>query len=100
MIPITLVLLLSAVVFAIGLFGLLIVKSGIRMLMCIELLLNSANINLVAFSGMYGNVQGQVLALLAIAIAAAEAVIGFAILLVIFRHRGEINTDRLNVLRW
>jgi len=99
-IPLVLVLLLSAVVFAIGLFGLFILKSGIRMLMCIELLLNSANINLVAFSGMHGNVQGQVLALLAIAIAAAEAVIGFAILLVIFRHRGEINTDILNVLRW
>lgn len=100
MIPLVLVLLLSAVVFAIGLFGLFTLKSGIRMLMCIELLLNSANINLVAFSGMHDNVQGQVLALLAIAIAAAEAVIGFAILLVIFRHRGEINTDMLNVLRW
>jgi len=99
-IPIVLVLLLSAVVCVIGIFGILVVKNGIKMLMCIELVLNSANINLVAFSGMHGNVEGQVLVLLSIAVAAAETVVGLAILLMIFRLKGEIDVDKLNVLRW
>lgn len=95
-----LVLLLSAVVGVIGIFGILVVRNGIKMLMCIELVLNSANINLVAFSGMHGNVGGQVLVLLSIAIAGAETVVGLAILLLIFNRKGEIDVDALNILRW
>ncbi|MDP2767796.1 MAG: NADH-quinone oxidoreductase subunit NuoK, partial [Candidatus Methanoperedens sp.] len=64
------------------------------------LMLNAANLNLVAFSSFNGNASGQVFALFSIAIAAAEAAIGFAILVAFFRVRDTINLDNINILRW
>lgn len=100
MIPLFYYLALSAIIFSIGLFGFMAQKSGIRMLMCVELMLNAANINLVAFSSYNGDLTGQVFALYSIALAAAEAAIGFAILMSIYRVRDMINLDKLNILRW
>ncbi|MHC1625599.1 MAG: NADH-quinone oxidoreductase subunit NuoK [Methermicoccaceae archaeon] len=100
MIPITAVLALAATMFAIGIFGMLIAKTGIRMLMAIEILMNSANITLVGFSNMHGDAAGQVFALFVMALAAAETVVGLAILLVIFRQKKAIDVDNLNILRW
>ena len=68
--------------------------------MCVELMLNAANINLVAFSSYNGDLTGQVFALFSISLAAAEAAIGFAILMSIYRVRDMINLDKINVLRW
>ncbi len=93
-------LILSAVIFTIGAYGIITQRSGIKILMCIELMLNSANINLVAFSSFNNNASGQVFALFSIAIAAAEAAIGFAILVALFRVRDTINLDNINILRW
>ncbi len=93
-------LLISAIIFAIGAYGIITQRSGIKILMCIELLLNSANLNLVAFSSFNGNATGQVFAIFSIAIAAAEAAIGFAILVALFRVRDTINLDDINILRW
>ena len=93
-------LLVSAVIFTVGAYGIITQRSGIKILMCIELLLNSANINLVAFSSFNGNAAGQVFALFSIAIGAAEAAIGFAILVALFRVRDTINLDNINILRW
>ena len=93
-------LILSAVIFTIGAYGIITQRSGIKILMCIELMLNSANINLVAFSSFNYNASGQVFALFSIAIAAAEAAIGFAILVALFRVRDTINLDNINILRW
>ncbi len=93
-------LIISAVIFTIGSYGIITQRSGIKILMCIELMLNSANINLVAFSSFNGNASGQVFALFSIAIAAAEAAIGFAILVALFRARDTINLDNINILRW
>ncbi len=93
-------LIISAVVFTIGSYGIITQRSGIKILMCIELMLNSANLNLVAFSSFNGNASGQVFALFSIAIAAAEAAIGFAILVALFRARDTINLDNINILRW
>ena len=93
-------LLVSAIIFTVGAYGIITQRSGIKILMCIELLLNSANINLVAFSSFNGNAAGQVFALFSIAIAAAEAAIGFAILVALFRVRDTINLDKINILRW
>ena len=93
-------LLISAIIFTIGAYGLITQRSGIKILMCIELMLNSANINLVAFSSFNNNATGQVFALFSIAIAAAEAAIGFAILVALFRVRDTINLDNINILRW
>jgi NADH-quinone oxidoreductase subunit K len=100
MIPLSWYLGLSAIVFSIGLYGFMSQKNGIRMLMCVELMLNSANINLVAFSSYNDDMTGQVFALFSIAIAAAEAAVGFAILMSIYRMRDMIDVDKLNILRW
>ncbi|MFA4934270.1 MAG: F420H2 dehydrogenase subunit FpoK [Candidatus Methanoperedens sp.] len=93
-------LIISAIIFTIGAYGILTQRSGIKILMCIELMLNAANLNLVAFSSFNGNATGQVFALFSIAIAAAEAAIGFAILVALFRVRDTINLDNINILRW
>ncbi len=93
-------LIISAVIFTIGAYGIITQRSGIKILMCIELMLNSANLNLVAFSSFNDNASGQVFALFSIAIAAAEAAIGFAILVALFRVRDTINLDNINILRW
>ncbi len=93
-------LLIAALTFTVGAYGIITQRSGIKILMCIELMLNAANLNLVAFSSFNGNAIGQVFALFSIAIAAAEAGIGFAILVALFRLRDTINLDNINVLRW
>jgi NADH:ubiquinone oxidoreductase subunit K len=93
-------LIISAVIFTIGSYGIITQRSGIKILMCIELMLNSANLNIVAFSSFNDNASGQVFALFSIAIAAAEAAIGFAILVALFRVRDTINLDNINILRW
>lgn len=100
MIPITMYLLLSGLIFSLGLYGIMSQRSGIRILMSVELMLNSANINFVAFSSYNENLTGQVFTLFAIALAAAEAAIGFAILMSIYRMRDTVNIDNINVLRW
>ncbi len=100
MIPIELYIGLAAVIFSIGLYGFMTQRNGVRMLMCVELMLNSANINLVAFSSYHGNLTGQVFTLYVIALAAAEAAVGFAILMSIFRMKDMIDLDKLNILRW
>jgi len=75
-------------------------RNGIIILMCIELMLNAANINIVAFSTQFNTVSGHVFVLLSIAVAAAEAAIGFAILLLIFKSHEDIDLTRVNLLRW
>ncbi|MCJ7445205.1 MAG: F420H2 dehydrogenase subunit FpoK [Methanotrichaceae archaeon] len=100
MIPVELYLMISSIVFTIGLYGLITQKNGVKLMMCIELLLNSANINLVAFSTYAPNYNGQVFALFSIALAAAEAGIGFAILIRLYRLYGTIDLDTVNAMRW
>ncbi|TGC10700.1 F420H2 dehydrogenase subunit FpoK [Methanolobus halotolerans] len=100
MIPIELYVGLAVIIFTIGLYGFMTQRSGIRMLMSVELMLNSANLNLVAFSSYNADLTGQVFALYSIALAACEAAIGFAILMTIFRMRDTINLDSFNILRW
>lgn len=100
MVPIVFYLALAAIIFSIGLYGLMTQRSGIRILMCVELMLNSANLNLVAFSSYNGDLTGQVFALFSIALAAAEAAIGFAILMALYRMKDTISLDTINILRW
>ena len=104
-IPIIYVLTLSAVLFAIGAYGLMTKKNGIRMLMCIEIILSAANLNFVAFS-TYGPLSGaaptslgQVFTFFSIVIAAAEASLGLAILLILYRHYKTISIDQVDTLR-
>jgi NADH-quinone oxidoreductase subunit K len=92
----------SAALFCIGLFGLMTRRNAIAMLMCIELMLNAANINLVAFSAyLKGHtLTGQVFALFVLALAAAEAAVGLAIVINVYRAVRHVNADEINQMKW
>jgi NADH:ubiquinone oxidoreductase subunit K len=92
-------LLLAAVLFALGVYGVIARRNGVMVLMAIELILNSVNINLVAFSVMSDTVSGQVFALFIIAVAAAEVGVGLAIVLAIFRNRRSVELDELDLMK-
>lgn len=92
--------LLSSAIFCIGLFGILTRRNALMFLMSVELLLNAANINLVAFSLMHGNLTGQVFALFVMALAAAEVAVGIGIILTLRRTHGEIDVTRAATMRW
>ena len=100
-VPLPHILAVSAGLFAIGLFGALTRRNAIGILMSIELILNSANLNLVAFSRIWGaaGAGAQVTVLLVIGIAASGAVAGLALILAIFRHRRTISADEINLLK-
>jgi NADH:ubiquinone oxidoreductase subunit K len=92
-------LLLGAVLFAIGIYGVLARRNGVTVLMSVELILNAVNINLVAFGAMHGTVAGQVFALFVITVAAAEVGVGLAIVLLIYRNRQSIDLDEVDLMR-
>ena len=90
----------AAILFTLGVLGIFLNrKNVIIILMCVELMLLAVNINLVAFSVFQGNVVGQVFAMLVLTVAAAEAAIGLAILVVYFRNRGTIEVEDIDVLK-
>ena len=92
-------LFLSAVLFCIGIYGVLVRRNGVLVLMSIELMLNAVNINLIAFGAFRDNVVGQVFALFVIAIAAAEVGVGLAIVLLIYRNRVGVNLDEIDLMK-
>lgn len=98
MIPVAAYVALSAALFTVGLYGLLTTRNAIKILMFIELLLNSAHINFVAFASYYGNDDGLVFTMFGIALAAAEAAVAIGIFLNLYRTRGTANVDRLSSL--
>lgn len=100
MIPLEYFLILSAVLFLVGAYGVLTKRNAIMVLMSIEIMLNAANINFVAFSSYFNDVKGQIFALFSIAIAAAEVAVGLAILLNLNKVRGTVELNELNLLRW
>jgi NADH-quinone oxidoreductase subunit K len=93
-------MLLSAVLFMIGVFGVVTRRNIIIIFMSIELILNAVNINLIAFSLQWDNSIGQVFALFVIAVAAAEAAVGLGIILALYRNKETINIDEMNVMKW
>lgn len=100
MIPISYYLILSAVIFLIGVTGVLIRRNAIVVLMSIELMLNGANLSFVAFARQYGMADGHIYVFLAITIAAAEAAIGLALVILLYRNKGTVNIDEVKSLRW
>jgi len=92
-------LLLAAILFCIGVFGVIARRNAVMVLMSIELVLNSVNLNLIAFALMNADVDGQVFALFVIAIAAAEVGVGLAMVLLIYRNRKSISLDELSELK-
>lgn len=91
---------LSAILFTIGLIGVLIRRNAIVVFMCVELMLNAVNLTLITFSAYHGDVTGQILVFFSLAVAAAEAVIGLAIILAIFRNNLSVDITKVNLLRW
>ena len=100
MVPIQYYLLLSAAVFAIGVFGILTRRNALLFLMSVELLLNAANINLVAFSRFHGNLTGQTFSLFTLALAAAEVAVGIGIILVLYRNFRDVDVTEATTMRW
>ena len=92
-------LLLGAVLFCTGVYGVIARKNGVMVLMSIELILNAVNINLLAFSLYNGNVDGNVFALFIIAVAAAEVGVGLALVLLVYRNRKSIALDELSEMK-
>lgn len=92
--------LLSAAVFCIGLFGILTRRNALMFLMSVELMLNAANINLVAFALLHGTLTGQVFALFVMALAAAEVAIGIGIILSLRRTHGSVDVKQAASMRW
>ena len=100
MVPLSYYLVLSAILFVIGVIGVLINRNAIVIFMSIEIMLNAVNLSLIAFSQFMGSPAGQVIVFLVMAVAAAEAVVGLAIIVVIHRSRESINVDDVNLMKW
>ncbi len=91
---------LSAVLFCIGVLGVLLRRNIIIIFMSIELMLNAVNLAFVALSRAWGNVDGQAIVFFVMTVAAAEAAVGLGIILMIFRNRETVNADEINLMRW
>ena len=100
MVPLDCYLILSAVIFAIGVIGVLVRRNLIVVLMSIELMLNAVNLTFITFSRFLGSMQGQVIVFFVMAVAAAEAVIGLAIVISVFRHRRSLDPQEMQLLKW
>jgi len=101
-IPLQGFLIVSSILFCIGIWGLLNSRNAVRVLMSIELMLNAVNLNLMAFSAYVDNnlIQGQVFSIFVITVAAAEAAVGLAILLSLYRNRVTVDMESFNLLKW
>ncbi|MBI3580244.1 MAG: NADH-quinone oxidoreductase subunit NuoK [Ignavibacteriales bacterium] len=93
-------LILSAIIFVIGMVGVLTRRNAIIVFMSIELMLNSVNLTLVAFSAYLGDTTGQMLVFFVMTVAAAEAAVGLAIVIALFRNKQTVNIDDINILKW
>ena len=93
-------LLLSAILFCIGTFGVLTRKNAIVIFMCIEVMLNSVNLTFIALSKHVGNMDGQIFVFFVMTVAAAEAAVGLALMIAFFRNKESIDVDDFNMLKW
>ncbi|MCH9055374.1 NADH-quinone oxidoreductase subunit NuoK [Synechococcus sp. PCC 6716] len=98
----TYILILAALLFCIGIYGLVTSRNAVRVLMSIELLLNAVNLNLIGFANYLDGqqIRGQVFAIFVITVAAAEAAVGLAIILAIYRNRDTVDMEKFNLLKW
>jgi NADH-quinone oxidoreductase subunit K len=99
-IPLEYYLSVSAVLFVIGMVGVLTRRNAIIIFMCIEMMLNAVNLTLVSFSAYLGDITGQIFVFFVMTVAAAEAAIGLAIILALFRNKQTIYVDEVNIMKW
>ncbi|MFH0809129.1 MAG: NADH-quinone oxidoreductase subunit NuoK [Pseudomonadota bacterium] len=101
MVPAGHYLILGAVLFGVGAAGVLLRRSAVAILMCIELMLNGVNLTLVTFSRQYANFDGQIAAFLVMTVAAAEAAVGLALIVALWRRRGSVDVEKnINLMKW
>lgn len=100
MVPLNYYLILGAVIFAIGVLGVIVRRDLIVILMSVELMLNAVNLTFIAFARFLGSMTGQVVVFFVMAVAAAEAVIGLAIIISVFRHRQTLDPQEMQLLKW
>ncbi|MBI3940991.1 MAG: NADH-quinone oxidoreductase subunit NuoK [Acidobacteria bacterium] len=100
MIPIQHYLVVAAALFCIGTAGVLVRRNVITMFLCIELMLNAANLTFVAFSRFLGELHGQIFVFFVMTVAAAEAAVGLGIIVALYRNRETLNVDDANVMKW
>ncbi|MCZ0938759.1 MAG: NADH-quinone oxidoreductase subunit NuoK [Caldilineaceae bacterium] len=93
-------LVLAALIFTVGATGVLLRRNALIIFMCIEMMLNSVNLTLIALARQWGNLEGQIFVFMIMAVAAAEVAVGLAILIANVRHRESINIDEINLLKW
>jgi NADH-quinone oxidoreductase subunit K len=99
-IPLDYFLILSAVLFVIGVVGVVTRRNAIIIFMSLELMLNAVNLSMVAFSSYLGNIAGQMFVFFIMAVAAAEAAVGLAIVLALFRNKQTVYVDEINIMKW
>ena len=100
MIPLNWYLVLGAVLFLLGMLGFFIKRNVISLLLSVEIMLNAVNLTFVAFSSRNGQISGQIFVFFVLVVAAAEAAVGLALVIAIFRNRETLNVDRSNLLKW
>jgi NADH-quinone oxidoreductase subunit K len=100
MVPISYHLILSGILFTIGVMGVLLRRNTIIIFMAVELMLNAVNLSFVSLARYMGSMDGQLVVFFVMAVAAAEAAVGLAIILSVFRNKETINADELNLMRW
>ena len=93
-------LVLAALIFTVGASGVLLRRNALIIFMCIEMMLNSVNLTLIALARQWGNLEGQIFVFMIMAVAAAEVAVGLAILIANVRHQKSINIDEINLLKW
>lgn len=98
-VPLSYYLVLSAILFTIGAIGVVIRRNAIVLFMCVEIMLNAVNLSFLSFAAYHRDHAGQIFSLMVIAVAAAEAGIGLALIVNVFRHRRSVNVDEVNLLR-
>ncbi len=99
MAPVTHYLIVSAILFSLGVFGVLVRRNVIIIFMCIELMLNAVNLTFVALARYLGNIDGQIFSFMTMTVAAAEAAVGLALVIAIFRQNPTANVDEINLLK-
>lgn len=100
MVPTSYYLILGALIFTIGAVGVLTRRSALIIFMCVEMMLNSVNLSLIALSRQWGNLNGQIFVFMIMAVAAAEVAVGLAIVIAHQRHTRTTNIDEINLLKW
>jgi NADH-quinone oxidoreductase subunit K len=99
-VPLTWYLVLSGILFSIGAVGVLINRNALVIFMCIELMLNAVNLAFVTFSRQQDSMDGQIFVFFIMTVAAAEAVVGLAIIIALFRNKATVNVDDINIMKW